>query len=97
MANFVCKFWSEFLKMVEIFWEILVWKIEIFLGNSLQENIKIFWKFVWKIEFFLDPDPRPPRFQTRLTPLGSSAPKLCKGHFRSSSITLRTCMLCRPN
>jgi len=33
----------------------------------LPEKIEIFWKFAWKNRILLNPDPRPPRFQTRLT------------------------------
>src|SRR6218665_548719 len=42
------------------------WKIDFF---KLPEKIKIFRKFALKNRIFSDPDPQPPRFQTRLTPL----------------------------
>src|SRR6218665_2838064 len=36
---------------------------------KLPEKIRIFRKFACRNRNFFDPDPRPPRFQTRLTPL----------------------------
>src|SRR6218665_432716 len=36
---------------------------------KLPEEIEILGKFTWKNRNFSYPDPRPPRFQTRLTPL----------------------------
>jgi len=46
-------------------------KVEIF--HEIAEKIKISRKFAWKNLNFVDPDPRPPRFQTRLTPLSVEA------------------------
>src|SRR6218665_2072171 len=37
--------------------------------ENLPEKNRNFSKFAWKNPKFFDPDPRPPRFQTRLTPL----------------------------
>ena len=48
-------------------WSIFAWKIDIFV--KLPEKSEIFWEFAWKNLNFFDPDPQPPRFQTRLTPL----------------------------
>src|SRR6218665_4079216 len=49
------------------FFENLPGKIEICI--KLPGIIEISLKFEWKNRNFFDPDPRPPRFQTRLTPL----------------------------
>ena len=40
-----------------------------FLWNCLKKSILISRKFARKNRNFVDPNPRPPRFQTRLTPL----------------------------
>src|SRR6218665_3046333 len=37
--------------------------------ENLPEKNRNFSKFAWKNPKIFDPDPRPPRFQTRLTPL----------------------------
>ena len=50
------------------FLENLNGKVEIVLENWLKK-IHFFRKFAWKNLKFLDPESRPPRFQTRLTPL----------------------------
>ena len=57
---------------------------------KLPEKTHIFWKFAWKNPNFCYPDPRPPRFQTRLTPL-VAAPARCswQGIGRSSVASTR--------
>ena len=73
------KFFGNLTWKIEIFCKItwenpkffgnLPWKIDFFcLWNCLKES-KFFGNFPRKSKFF-DPGPRPPRFQTRLTPLG---------------------------
>ena len=45
---------------------------------KLPEKVKIYGKFAWKNRLF-NPDPRPPKFQTRFTPLGLEKEDIEKG------------------
>src|SRR6218665_3533123 len=60
-------------------------EIRIFLVK-LPEEIEIFLEFACKNRIFFYPDPRPPRFQTRLTPLIEYKCRLEAGQFQSASI-----------
>ena len=71
------KFSKICLKKIEIFQK-FAWKNLNFFKNLpeksnffviLPEKIEISPKFAWKDRYFVDPDPRAPIFQTRLTPL----------------------------
>src|SRR6218665_900336 len=86
MTNF-CLEIRIFLKFPEKlkFFGNLPWKNRIFLVK-LPEEIEIFLEFACKNRIFFYPDPRPPRFQTRLTPLIEYKCRLEAGQFQSASI-----------
>ena len=58
---------EEFLPGKSKFFANLPGKLKFFV--KLPEKIEILQTFAWKNRTFVDPDPRPPRFHTRLTPL----------------------------
>src|SRR6218665_2298758 len=68
------KFFVNLPEKIEIFRQ-FPWRNRNFSSICLQKSkffsgkIEIFRKFPWKNQIFFYPDPRPPRFQTRLTPL----------------------------